>query len=269
MTPLPEPAAVPVGDPLELLDVAREAAAAGAAVLARRTSEGLNAANKSADGDWVTAFDTAAEQAVREVLARRRPQDTVTGEELEDSVPVHASGIRWSIDPLDGTTNFIRNIVYYATSVAAVNDDGVWLAGVVHAPALVRVYSAARGNGAWLAEHGSVRKLTGPDPQRVGKLLGTGFSYNAEVRSEQYAALPELAGQFADVRRLGSAALDLCQVADGTLDAYIERSLNEYDYAAGALIAEEAGVPVQRPPRPANDAEREDAVTVAGAALLG
>ncbi|MBP3044012.1 inositol monophosphatase [Arthrobacter jiangjiafuii] len=268
MTPLPEPAAVPVGDPLELLDVAREAAAAGAAVLVRRTSEGLNAVNKSADGDWVTAFDTAAEQAVREVLARRRPQDTVTGEELEDSVPVHASGIRWSIDPLDGTTNFIRNIVYYATSVAAVNDDGVWLAGVVHAPALVRVYSAARGHGAWLAEHGSVRQLHGPDPERVGKLLGTGFSYDAAVREEQYAALGELAAGFADVRRLGSAALDLCLVADGTLDAYSEWGLNEYDYAAGALIAEEAGVPVRRPGTPGSEAERLRAVTAAGSTVI-
>ncbi|MDK1360250.1 inositol monophosphatase family protein [Arthrobacter sp. zg-Y1219] len=267
MTPLPDPAAIPVGDPLELLDVAREAAAAGAAVLARRSFEGLNAVNKSAAGDWVTAFDTAAEQAVREVLSSRRPQDTVTGEELEDTVPVHASGIRWSIDPLDGTTNFIRNIVYYATSVAAVNDDGVWLAGVVHAPALVRVYSAARGHGAWLAEHGNVRRLTGPDPERVGKLLGTGFSYDAGVRAEQYAALPELAAGYADVRRLGSAALDLCMVADGTLDGYHERGLNEYDYAAGALIAEEAGVPVLRPGKPGSDAERLAAVTAAGAAL--
>ena len=149
------------------------------------------------------------------------------------------------------------------------NDDGDWLAGVVHAPALVRVYSAARGHGAWLAEHGNVRQLTGPDPERVGKLLGTGFSYDAGVRSEQYAALARLAGEFADVRRLGSAALDLCMVADGSLDAYIERGLNEYDYAAGALIAEEAGVPVQRPPQPTDDAERLDAVTTAGAALLG
>ena len=264
MSPQPDAA-----DPLELLEVAREAAAAGAAVLARRSAAGLNAVNKSADGDWVTDFDTAAEVAVREVLARLRPHDVVTGEELDPAVPPRPSGIRWSIDPLDGTTNFIRDIVYYATSVAAVNDDGEWLAGVVHAPALVRVYSAARGHGAWLAEHGSVRKLTGPDPQRVGKLLGTGFSYNADVRAEQYAALPELAGRFADVRRIGSAALDLCMVADGTLDAFTERGLNEYDYAAGALIAEEAGVPVQRPPKPANDAEREAAVTTAGAVLLG
>ncbi|MET4061590.1 myo-inositol-1(or 4)-monophosphatase [Arthrobacter sp. UYP6] len=267
MTPLPDPAGVPVEDPLELLDVAREAAAAGAAVLARRTAEGLNAVNKSAAGDWVTEFDTAAERAVREVINRRRPRDTVTGEELDASVPANASGIRWSIDPLDGTTNFIRNILYYATSVAAVNDDGVWLAGVVHAPALVRVYSAARGHGAWLAEHGTVRKLTGPDPERIGKLLGTGFSYDAAVRKEQYAALPHLAAGYADVRRLGSAALDLCMVADGALDAYVERGLNEYDYAAGALIAEEAGVPVRRPAPPGSDAERLAAVTAAGAAV--
>lgn len=267
--PLPDRAAVPGNDPLELLDVAREAAAAGAAVLARRTTEGLNAVNKSAAGDWVTEFDTAAERAVREVLARRRPQDTVTGEELDASVPDNASGIRWSVDPLDGTTNFIRNIVYYATSVAAVNDDGVWLAGVVHAPALVRVYSAARGHGAWLAEHGSVRRLSGPDPERTGKLLGTGFSYDGGIRAEQYAALADLAAGYADVRRLGSAALDLCMVADGTLDAYLERGLNEYDYAAGALIVEEAGVPVHRPGTPRTDAERLQAVTAAGAAVEG
>ena len=264
MSPLPD-----ATDPLELLEVAREAAAAGAAVLAGRSAGGLNAVNKSAAGDWVTDFDTAAERAVREVLARLRPHDVVTGEELDAATPPNPSGIRWSIDPLDGTTNFIRDIVYYATSVAAVNDDGEWLAGVVHAPALVRVYSAARGHGAWLSAHGSVRRLTGPDPERVGKLLGTGFSYNAEVRGEQYAALPALAGQFADIRRLGSAALDLCMVADGTLDAYTERGLNEYDYAAGALIAEEAGVPVQRPGTPRDDAEREAALTTAGAVLLG
>ena len=169
MSPLPGPV-----DPLELLSVARQAAAAGAAVLARRSLEAvpeLHPVNKSAEGDWVTDFDRAAEVAVREVLLRARPHDAIYGEELEDVVPENPSGIRWAVDPLDGTTNFIRNIVYYATSVAAVNDDGVWLAGVVHAPALVRVYSAARGHGAELAEHGNVRRLSGPDPQRRGKLL--------------------------------------------------------------------------------------------------
>ncbi|MBF4992932.1 inositol monophosphatase [Arthrobacter gandavensis] len=256
----------PAPDPLELLDVARQAAAAGAAVLAKRSEEGLHVENKGASGDWVTAYDTEAEYAVREVINRLRPFDAVTGEELEASVPEDPSGIRWSVDPLDGTTNFIRNIPFYATSVAAVNADGEWLAGVVHAPALVRVYWAARGHGAWLAEQGSLRRLHGPDPERTGRLLGTGFSYEPEVRSEQYAALGEQMDGFADLRRLGSAALDLCMVADGTLDAYAERGLNEHDFAAGALIAEEAGLTVGRPGSPdrrMDDAERLAAVTTA------
>ncbi|CEA07561.1 Inositol-1-monophosphatase [Arthrobacter saudimassiliensis] len=236
-------------DPLELLAVAREAAAAGAAVLAARDAGQLNAVNKSAAGDWVTDFDTAAETAVRDVLLRLRPRDVVGGEELSVHVPVEPSGVRWSIDPLDGTTNFIRNIPFYATSVAAA-DDGAWLAGVVHAPALGRIYYAAAGQGAWLEAAGSRSRLTGPDPERKGRLLGTGFSYDAARRREQYAALPSLAAEFADIRRLGSAALDLCLVADGTLDAYLEQGLNEYDYAAGALIAEEAGVAVVRPGTP-------------------
>ncbi|WP_066302514.1 inositol monophosphatase family protein [Arthrobacter luteolus] len=253
-------------DPLELLDVARQAAAAGAAVLAKRSEDGLNAVNKGASGDWVTNYDTEAEYAVREVINKLRPFDEITGEELEASVPAEPSGIRWSVDPLDGTTNFIRNIPFYATSVAAVNNDGGWLAGVVHAPALVRVYWAARGHGAWLAERGSVRQLSGPDPERTGKLLGTGFSYEPDVRTEQYGALADLMEGFADLRRLGSAALDLCMVADGTLDAYVERGLNEHDFAAGALIAEEAGATVHRPGTPSrrmDDAERLAAVTTA------
>lgn len=260
MTPEPGP------DPLALLDVARQAAAAGAAVLSRRAEDSLEVANKGEAGDWVTAYDTEAEYAVREVINRLRPFDEITGEELSASVPAEPSGIRWSVDPLDGTTNFIRNIPFYATSVAAVNNDGEWLAGVVHAPALVRVYWAARGNGAWLADHGSLRRLTGPDPQRTGKLLGTGFSYVPDVRAEQYNALPDLLEGFADLRRLGSAALDLCMVADGTLDAYLERGLNEHDFAAGALIAEEAGVHVHRPGTPGqqmDDEQRLSAVTSA------
>ena len=244
MTPGPD------RDPLELLAVAREAAAAGAAVLAARDVGQLNAVNKSAAGDWVTDFDTAAETAVRGVLLRLRPRDVVGGEELSVHVPEEPSGIRWSIDPLDGTTNFIRNIPFYATSVAAADDGGAWLAGVVHAPALGRIYYAAVGQGAWLEAGGTRTRLHGPDPQRTGRLLGTGFSYDADRRREQYAALPALAEGFADVRRLGSAALDLCLVADGTLDAYVERGLNEYDYAAGALIAEEAGAGVLRPDAP-------------------
>ncbi|MGY4540901.1 myo-inositol-1(or 4)-monophosphatase [Arthrobacter sp. UYNi723] len=231
----------------ELLAVARQAAAAGAAVLASRNGETLDVSNKGDAGDWVTAFDVAAENAVRDAIMAARPQDTITGEEHGTTRPAAPTGYRWSIDPLDGTTNFIRNIVYYATSVAVADADGVWLAGVVNAPALGRVYYAARGQGAWLEEGGRVTQLQGPAPDRAGQILATGFSYDPAIRAEQAALLGSLMEGFADVRRLGSAALDLCMVADGTHDAYGERGLNEHDFSAGALIAEEAGCWVRRP----------------------
>jgi myo-inositol-1(or 4)-monophosphatase len=233
--------------PSELLDVAKAAAAAGAAVLATRSADALEVSNKGDAGDWVTAFDVAAENAVREVISRARPQDTVTGEENGTLSREKPSGYRWSIDPLDGTTNFIRNIVYYGTSVAVAGPDGAWLAGVVNAPALGRVYYASRGGGAWLEERGQRVQLTGPVPGRAGQILATGFSYDPGVRAEQAAALGGFMEGFADMRRLGSAALDLCLVADGTHDAFGERGLNEHDFSAGALIAEEAGCWVRRP----------------------
>jgi myo-inositol-1(or 4)-monophosphatase len=233
-----------------LLAVAKAAAAAGAGVLAERSNGALDSGtvtNKGEAGDWVTAFDVAAEEAVRTAIRTARPDDVITGEEHGTTRPEKPTGLRWSIDPLDGTTNFIRNIVYYATSVAVADSDGVWLAGVVHAPALGRVYYASRGQGAWLEQDGKRVQLTGPVPGRAGQILATGFSYDPEVRAEQAAELGGFMDGFADVRRLGSAALDLCMVADGTHDAFGERGLNEHDFAAGALVAEEAGCWVRRP----------------------
>ncbi|MBT2247096.1 inositol monophosphatase [Arthrobacter sp. BHU FT2] len=262
--------------PEELLDVARRAAAAGAAVLAGRNGDALGVSNKGEAGDWVTAFDVAAENAVRNIITAARPGDSITGEEHGTTRPETPTGYRWSIDPLDGTTNFIRNIVYYATSVAVADADGTWLAGVVHAPALGRVYYAARGSGAWLEEGDRTTRLDGPVPGRKGQILATGFSYDPLVRSQQAAHFAELAEGFADVRRLGSAALDLCMVADGTHDAYGERGLNEHDFSAGALIAEEAGCWVRRPRLTSpldggpSDQERLDAWTcAAGLELSG
>jgi myo-inositol-1(or 4)-monophosphatase len=231
----------------QLLELAKEAAAAGAAVLADRNTQDLAASNKGAAGDWVTAFDVAAEDAVRNVLLGARPDDAITGEENGTHIPASPSGYRWSIDPLDGTTNFIRNIVYYGTSVAVADPEGVWLAGVVNAPALGKLYFASRGEGAWLQEGGTVTRLYGPVQGRTGQILASGFSYDPETRVEQALALAGFMEGFADLRRLGSAALDLCLVADGTHDAYGERGLNEHDFAAGALIAEEAGCWVRRP----------------------
>jgi myo-inositol-1(or 4)-monophosphatase len=262
--------------PAALLEVAQRAAAAGARILAGRNAEALHASNKGDAGDWVTAFDVAAENAVRDVIAAARPGDSITGEEYGTTRPGDPTGYRWSIDPLDGTTNFIRNIVYYGTSVAVADADGAWLAGVVNAPALGRIYYAARGEGAWLEEAGTLTRLEGPVPGRTGQILATGFSYDPGVRSEQATQLAELLDGFADVRRLGSAALDLCMVADGTHDAFGERGLNEHDFSAGALIAEEAGCWVRRPRLTSpldggpTDQERLDAWTcAAGLELSG
>ncbi|MFF1253959.1 inositol monophosphatase family protein [Pseudarthrobacter sp. NPDC058329] len=258
----------------ELLKVAKQAAAAGAGVLAGRNAGALQPSNKGEAGDWVTAFDVAAEHAVRAVISEARPKDSITGEEHGTTRPAEPTGYRWSIDPLDGTTNFIRNIVYYGTSVAVADADGAWLAGVVNAPALGRVYYAARGQGAWLEENGTLTRLEGPVPGRKGQILATGFSYDPQVRSEQAAQFAGLLKDFADVRRLGSAALDLCLVADGTHDAFGERGLNEHDFSAGALIAEEAGCWVRRPrltsPLDGGPADRErlDAWTCAASLEL-
>ncbi|RKQ34201.1 inositol monophosphatase family protein [Kocuria tytonis] len=249
----------PGTDELEdLLGVALRAAEAGAHVLRGRDASAFQAVNKSSDGDWVTAFDVAAEQAVLDVLQRERPYDAVTGEESGTHVPEQRSGLRWSVDPLDGTTNFIRDIVYYATSVAACDEHGNWLVGVVDAPALGRVYYAVAGLGAWVRRNGEDARLSGPVPARRGALYGTGFSYDAAVRREQFGSFLDTMEHFSDMRRLGAASLDLCMVADGTLDGYSERGLHEHDWAAGALIAQEAGARVERPQLPPQPALSEE-----------
>ena len=235
----------------ELLETAFHAAAAGAAVLEKRDESEFDAVNKTSAGDWVTAFDVAAENAVADVLRSERPSDAVTGEESGTFVPENRSRVRWSVDPLDGTTNFIRDIVYYATSVAACDDQGNWLVGVVHAPALGRIYYAVRGMGAWVRRDGQDKRLTGPVPKRTGALYGTGFSYDPVIRREQFGSFLDTMDHYTDMRRLGAASLDLCMVAEGALDGYSERALHEHDWAAGALIAEEAGAHVQRPDLPA------------------
>jgi myo-inositol-1(or 4)-monophosphatase len=236
----------------ELLVVAKRAAEAGAGILAGRDPSGFAAEAKGSDADWVTAFDLAAERAIRESIAAARPDDTITGEELAPAVSRTPSGYRWSVDPLDGTMNFIRNIAYYGTSVAVQGPDGGWLAGVVAAPALRRTYFASRGGGAWLEEQSAqgrttVRRLQGPLLPRNGQLLATSLTYDPVVRARLVAELDGRMQGFNDFRRLGSAALELCAVAEGGVDAYLEFGLYEHDFAAGALIAEEAGAWVRRP----------------------
>ena len=236
----------------DLLDIALAAAAAGAAVLAEAarerdaSPEGLGLRTKGAAGDVVTEIDLRAERAIRAVLAELRPDDEVSGEEYATTSA--GSSLRWSIDPLDGTSNFVRGLPHYGSSVA-VQDvrSGAWIAGVVHAPELDRIYSAGAGLGAHREAGGIRRRLHGPAADATPVLLAVGFSYDAEQRARQLAELPGRMAAFTDLRSVGSAALGLCLVAEGSVDAFIETDLYEFDWAAGALIAEEAGLLVKRP----------------------
>lgn len=242
----------------ELLAIAREAAAAGAAVLAERdevapaglpleaTSHGIE--TKSSASDFVTDFDKRAEEAVRQVITARRPHDVISGEEYGTTEVTEPSGYRWSIDPLDGTTNFVRGIVYYCTSVAVQDPEGEWIIGVVQAPALQRTWWGARGIGAYTARgEGEPVAITGPKGELNSGLLATGFGYDPARKAQQVESVGLMNEHFGNIRRLGAAALDICLVADGTQDAYAEYGTQEHDWAGGAVIAEEAGVPVRRP----------------------
>ncbi len=196
---------------------------------------------KSAETDVVTAGDRAAERLVRERLAELRPGEGVLGEEEGGE---HAlDGLRWVVDPIDGTVNYLYGFPWYAVSLAA-QVDGRSVAGAVVEPASGRVWSAALGHGAYLGD----RRLRVSGAERLDlALIGTGFAYKVERRREQAATVGKLLAEVRDIRRSGSAALDLCAVAAGWLDGYYERGLNRWDWAAGALIAAEAGAELRLP----------------------
>ena len=251
-------------DPDELRRVAEQVAADAAGSVRRRRLEITGPAahtpavvrSKTSPTDPVTIADTDTERFVREHLARFRPGEPVLGEELPDGREADREGrVRWVVDPIDGTVNFVYGIPAYAVSVAA-QIDGVSVAGAVADVCSGEVYSAAAGRGAWVA--GGV----GGDGARTSlrctaagelsmALIGTGFGYQTARRTAQAALLAGLLPLVRDVRRIGSAALDLCAVAAGRLDAHYEHGLNVWDWAAGALIAAEAGAVVVLPDGPA------------------
>lgn len=223
----------------ELLAVARRAAREAAALVAQRRAAGVSvAATKSSSVDPVTEADRASEELLRRVIGAARPDDAFLGEEGGEHDGAAAStGVRWVVDPIDGTVNFLYGLPEYAVSVAA-EVDGEVEAGVVLNVATGVEYSALRGGGAWRdAEPLSVR-APAPLEQR---LVLTGFSYDAERRVRQAGSVGRLIGRVRDIRRMGSCALDLCHVAEGSADAYVEEGVNLWDHAAGALIAREAG----------------------------
>jgi len=218
------------------------------------------AATKSSPVDVVTERDLASEALLRSLLAVHRPDDGILGEEDE---PVEGtSGLTWVLDPIDGTVNYLYRIPAYAVSVAVVAGPPVperWtaVAGAVHSVADGRTFSAGRGLGAFADGRplrcGAARPLS-------ESLVGTGFAYTVQRRSEQGRLLAELLPHIRDVRRIGAAALDLCSVATGALDLYYERGLKPWDLAAGALVAAESGASVTG----LHGAAAGEAMTVAG-----
>ena len=190
---------------------------------------------KSSPTDPVTEFDRAAEQLIVGAIRARRPDDSIVGEEGADHTG--DSGLAWHVDPIDGTANFVYDLPAWCTSVAVVDEQGP-LAGAVFAPVTNELFAAARGAGSTL--NGRPIRCSGAS-ELATALVGTGFNYAPSVRARQAQRLVALLPQVRDVRRYGSAALDLCFVASGRLDAYFEEHLNSWDLAAGVLIASEAG----------------------------
>ena len=193
---------------------------------------------KSTGTDMVSEMDRASETLVVEGILAERPDDGILGE--EGSSRPGTSGVRWVIDPLDGTTNYLYRHPTWSVSVAA-EVDGRVLAGAVAAPGLGEMFTAARDKGAWL--NGAPITVSGGDSLATA-LVATGFGYAAERRARQAAVLPALLPVVRDIRRNGVASLDLCWVACGRLDGYFEYGGQPWDVAAGLLIAEEAGAAI-------------------------
>ncbi len=222
-----------------LVELARSLAHEAGVLVREGRARGLNdVVTKSTATDVVTEFDHAAEALIITRLRQERPDDGLIGEEGTNQTGT--SGIHWLIDPIDGTTNFLYDLPAYAVSVAAADADGS-IAGAVYLPVTDEMFWAGRGTGAWRNEK-SIRCSTVDDISLA--LVGTGFAYRAERRRVQAATVARIIPEIRDLRRLGSAAVDLCYVACGRIDVYYEQWLNPWDRAAGELIAAEAGATV-------------------------
>src|ERR1700759_645169 len=256
-------------DPEELLALAAETATATATMLAeegaRQRPEVVQ--TKSSLTDVVTAMDRRAEAMITERIRAVRPGDSILGEEGGENRGAGESGVRWIVDPLDGPVNYLYGLADWSVSIAA-EAGGVIVAGVVAVPLRGETYLAARGHGATVRTAAGPVTGVGHDHPGTGPSLrcnegvplaqarvGTGFGYLPGRRRVQGEVVSALLPRVRDIRRGGSASVDLCSVAAGRLDAFYERGLNHWDYAAGGLIAEEAGARVTglggRPASPA------------------
>jgi myo-inositol-1(or 4)-monophosphatase len=209
---------------------------AGVVIGAAWLSDPAAVTTKTSSTDLVTETDRAVEALISERLLAARPDDGIVGE--EGASETGSSGVHWVVDPIDGTTNFAYGYPAFCTSIAA-EIAGKAVVGVVHDPVSNQTFSAVRGGGAALNGRPVTVRTAGPPLAHA--LLGTGFGYDSARRAAQGAVLAQVVPHVRDVRRAGSAALDLCAVGCGRLDAYYERGLQHWDFAAGALIAAEAG----------------------------
>ncbi|WP_344086402.1 inositol monophosphatase family protein [Luedemannella helvata] len=223
----------------ELCDLAVAAAREAADLVRAQRAGGIgHVATKSTDTDVVTSADRAAERLITDRLRHARPADRILGE--ESGTHAGRSPVNWLVDPIDGTVNYVYGLGHYGVSIAA-QVNGVTVAGVVRDIDSGAQWHAVRGGGAWRDD----RRLTGSAVTDLGvALVATGFGYQPQRRARQGAVVAGLLPHIRDIRRFGSAALDLCLAAEGLVDAFYESGLNTWDFAAGGLIAEEAGLRV-------------------------
>ena len=223
-----------MSDKAELLDLALRVGKKAAELLSARPDV-LEVSTKSSDVDIVTQMDKASEALIVSSILAQRPNDGIIGEEGAERKST--SGITWVIDPLDGTVNYFYEMPGWNVSIAAKDKDGV-VVGVVVSPTINSTWWAIRGEGSF---HNG-KKLTCNDPVELNRtMLATGFAYESEKRAVQLNCISTLLPHIRDIRRNGAAAVDLCFVGSGNVDAYFESGLHEWDIAAGGLIAQEAG----------------------------
>ncbi len=225
--------------------LAVEIATAAGAMLLKGWAGPREVSTKSTPTDVVTEMDRASEALIRDRILTAHPDDGILGEEGGERIG--GSSRRWVVDPLDGTVNYLYGLAHWAVSIA-LEVNGETVAGAVVAPVLDEVFAASLGGGAWrqrISDPGS-RQAIHPAPVTSldRALVATGFSYSSATRARQGTLVAALLPQVRDLRRLGAAALDLCHVACGRVDAYVEEDLQAWDLAAGGLIAREAGAVV-------------------------
>ena len=253
-------------EPRELESIAREVAREAGELAHRLRAAGVAiAATKSALADIVTEADREVEALIRERLTAARPGDGFLGE--ESGAEAGETAVTWVVDPIDGTVNYAYGIPSYAVSIAAVTgepDPSRWqvVAGVVRNPASGEEFHAALGEGAWL---GDVRLAVNDPVGAAGALLGTGFGYDPATHEGDLARVMRVMPLARDIRRIGSAALDLSFVAAGRLDGYFERGINAWDHGAGELLVREAGGVFRRSLEPG---ETRALVVAAGPSLV-